>query len=98
MEFLGHVGGMGIDAEVSKQFQRLMTKQGIKFRLNTKVTAARRDGDKVRVTVEGAKDGKTEEVRRLLTRGTIEGCYRGAQIRTEGCNTDCSNSVYVVPI
>ncbi len=48
VEFLGHVGGVGIDAEVSKQFQRIMAKQGIKFRLQTKVTAGRREGDKVR--------------------------------------------------
>lgn len=34
VEFLGHVGGMGIDAEVSKTFQRLLQKQGIKFKLN----------------------------------------------------------------
>ena len=40
VEFLGHVGGMGIDAEISKSFQRIMTKQGIKFKLNTKVLAA----------------------------------------------------------
>ncbi len=37
VEFLGHVGGMGIDMDISKQFQRIMTKQGIKFKLNTKV-------------------------------------------------------------
>merc|ERR1712012_654234 len=43
IEFLGHVGGMGIDMEVSKQFQRICTKQGLKFKLNTKVTGARRD-------------------------------------------------------
>ena len=43
VEFLGHVGGMGIDMEISKNFQRIMTKQGIKFKLGTKVTAARRD-------------------------------------------------------
>ena len=60
---MGHVGGMGIDAEVSKQFQRIMTKQGMKFKLNTKVTAAKREGDNVKVTVESVKDGKTEEVR-----------------------------------
>ena len=28
VEFLGHVGGMGIDMEISKNFQRIMTKQG----------------------------------------------------------------------
>ena len=62
IEFLGHVGGMGIDMEVSKGFQRICTKQGLKFKLNTKVTGARKEGDKVKVTVEGVKDGKTEEV------------------------------------
>ncbi len=62
VEFLGHVGGLGIDAEISKAFQRSMTKQGLKFKLNTKVTAARREGDKVFVNIEGVKDGKTEEL------------------------------------
>jgi len=62
VEFLGHVGGMGIDADVSKQFQRIMTKQGIKFKLNTKVTAAKKENGKVMVTVEGVKNGKVEEM------------------------------------
>jgi len=62
IEFLGHVGGMGIDLEVSKQFQRICTKQGLKFKLNTKVTAARKEGDKVKVSIEGVKDGKTDEL------------------------------------
>merc|ERR1712242_151898 len=62
IEFLGHVGGMGIDMEVSKNFQRICQKQGLKFKLNTKVTGARRDGDKVFVNIEGVKDGKTEEL------------------------------------
>ena len=51
---------MGIDMEVSKQFQRLCVKQGLKFKLNTKVTAAKREGEKVKVSVEGVKDGKEE--------------------------------------
>jgi len=62
IEFLGHVGGMGIDADVSKQFQRIMTKQGLKFKLNTKVTGARKENGKVFVSVEGVKDGKVEEM------------------------------------
>jgi dihydrolipoamide dehydrogenase len=62
VEFLGNVGGMGIDAEVAKSFQRIMVKQGLKFKLNTKVTGARREGSKVMVNVEGVKDGKNEEV------------------------------------
>merc|ERR1719361_1863704 len=62
VEFLGHVGGMGIDMDISKSFQRIMTKQGIKFKLNTKVTAAKREGEKVKVSIEGVKDGKSEEL------------------------------------
>merc|ERR1719479_707675 len=61
IEFLGHVGGMGIDMEISKNFQRIMTKQGIKFKLNTKVTAAKKEGGKITVNIEGVKDGKSEE-------------------------------------
>merc|ERR1719414_1007158 len=62
VEFLGHVGGMGIDMDIAKQFQRIMTKQGIKFKLNTKVMAAKKEGGKIKVSVEGVKDGKAEEM------------------------------------
>lgn len=37
VEFLGHIGGMGIDMDVSKTFQRVLKKQGLDFKLNTKV-------------------------------------------------------------
>ena len=60
LEFLGHVGGMGIDMEISKNFQRTLTKQGMKFKLNTKVTSASVGSDgKVTVTAEDKK-GKAE--------------------------------------
>lgn len=45
VEFLGHVGGIGIDMEISKNFQRILQKQGLKFKLNTKVTGATRRAD-----------------------------------------------------
>jgi dihydrolipoamide dehydrogenase len=62
VEFLGHVGGMGIDAEISKNFQRSLTKQGFKFLLNTKVTGAKENGGTITVSVEGAKDGKKQDL------------------------------------
>ncbi|ESO88886.1 hypothetical protein LOTGIDRAFT_219043 [Lottia gigantea] len=62
VEFLGHVGGMGIDMEVSKNFQRILAKQGIKFKVNTKVLGATKQGDQIKVKVEGVKDQKTEEL------------------------------------
>ncbi|KAI1308694.1 Dihydrolipoyl dehydrogenase, mitochondrial [Halotydeus destructor] len=60
VEFLGHVGGMGIDAEISKNFQRTLQKQGLKFKLNTKVTGAEKSGGKVNVHIEDAKGGKND--------------------------------------
>jgi len=45
VEFLGHVGGLGIDMEISKNFQRILQKQGVKFKLGTKVTGATRRAD-----------------------------------------------------
>ena len=58
VEFMPSIGGMGIDAEISKNFQRILQKQGLKFKLNTKVMGATRNGDKLVVAVESAKDGK----------------------------------------
>jgi dihydrolipoamide dehydrogenase len=62
VEFLGHVGGIGIDMEVSKTVLRLMKKQGLAFKLQTKVTAASVSGGVVKVAMESVKGGKTEEV------------------------------------
>lgn len=45
VEFLGHVGGMGIDMEISKNFQRILQKQGVKFKLGTKVMGATKRPD-----------------------------------------------------
>ena len=63
IEFLTNVGGLGIDLEVAKALQRSLTKQGLKFKLNTKVLSAERDGSGIKVTAENMKKGKQEEVR-----------------------------------
>uniref|UniRef100_A0A669CQP4 Dihydrolipoyl dehydrogenase, mitochondrial n=1 Tax=Oreochromis niloticus TaxID=8128 RepID=A0A669CQP4_ORENI len=61
VEFLGHVGGMGIDMEISKNFQRILQKQGLKFKLGTKVMGAtKRPDGKIDVAVEAAAGGKSE--------------------------------------
>lgn len=46
-----------MDAEIRRNFQRTLQKQGIAFRLATKVSSARREGDKVVLSVEPAKEG-----------------------------------------
>ena len=66
MEF--HIGGLGIDMEVAKNFQRILQKQGLKFKLDTKVTSATMDGSNIKVEVEGVKNQKKEEVCNLVKR------------------------------
>jgi dihydrolipoamide dehydrogenase len=64
VEFLGHVGGMGIDMDVAKNFQRILQKQGLGFKMETKVTGATVAGNDITVHVESVKDpAKKEDVR-----------------------------------
>jgi dihydrolipoamide dehydrogenase len=62
VEFLGQIGGPGMDAEVSKQTQKILAKQGMKFKLNTKVTKGDAEGEGVKISTEAAKGGKEEVV------------------------------------
>lgn len=66
VEFLGQIGGPGMDAEISKQTQKILGKQGMKFKLNTKVTKGDDSGELVKLNVEAAKGGKEETVSRHL--------------------------------
>jgi dihydrolipoamide dehydrogenase len=49
-----------MDAEVATAFQRILTKQGLKFRLGSKVTGAVKGNAGVTLTVEPAKGGAAE--------------------------------------
>jgi len=60
VEFMGAIGGLGIDGEVSKQFLPILKKQGLKFKLNTKVTAVEKTGAGCKVTAEPVKGGDAE--------------------------------------
>lgn len=55
----------GMDGSLSKELQKVLKKQGMKFELSTAVSAVERNGDSVKVT---AKNKKGEEV-------TFEGDY-----------------------
>ena len=50
----------GMDGEVSKTMQRVLKKQGMTFRLGTKVTGAKTSAKGVTLTVEPAKGGSAE--------------------------------------
>lgn len=68
----------GMDGALSKELQKVLKKQGIKFQLSTAVSGVERNGDSVKVT---AKDKKGEEI-------SVEGDYVlvsvGRKAYTEG--------------
>ena len=61
VEFLDRIVP-GMDGEVGKTFERILAKQGFKFRLKTKVTAARKGNEGVTLTLEPAEGGPAEEL------------------------------------
>jgi len=59
VEFLDHILP-GIDAEVAKQFHRILQKQGIAVRLSSKVAGVDSSGEVLKVKVEPATGGAAE--------------------------------------
>ena len=52
----------GMDGEVRKQFQRILKKQGMAFKLSSKVTGAEKLKTKVKLSVEPASGGEAETI------------------------------------
>src|SRR5580700_2171606 len=62
VEFLDHILP-GIDSEVARQFHRIQEKQGISFRLSSKVTAVDTSGKTLKVRIEPAAGGGSAETK-----------------------------------
>jgi dihydrolipoamide dehydrogenase len=62
VEFLDRITP-GVDDEVTRQLQRTLTRQGLKFKLGSKVTKADSDGAGVSLTVEPVKGGAAETLK-----------------------------------
>jgi dihydrolipoamide dehydrogenase len=61
VEFLDRIVP-GIDGEVAKNFQRLLQRQGISFKLGHKVTGVKPNGSAVTATIEPAQGGAKETI------------------------------------
>jgi dihydrolipoamide dehydrogenase len=61
VEFLDHILP-GIDSEVARQFQRLQQKQGIAFKLSSKVTGVDSAGKTLKVKIEPVAGGAAETI------------------------------------
>jgi dihydrolipoamide dehydrogenase len=61
VEYLDNILG-GMDGEVSKQFQRMLAKQGMAFNLGAKVTGVDKAGAGAKVTFEPVKGGEAQTI------------------------------------
>ena len=52
----------GMDKEISNEFQKILTKQGIKFKMGSKVESVRSNGNSVSIKYTNVKDSKEEIV------------------------------------
>ncbi|SDP38717.1 dihydrolipoamide dehydrogenase [Phyllobacterium sp. YR620] len=59
VEYLDKILGP-MDGEVSKQFQRMLEKQGIEFKMGAKVTGVEKAGTRAKVTFEPVKGGEPQ--------------------------------------
>ncbi len=62
IEYLDHITP-GMDREVSKEFQKILTKQGIKFKMGSKVISVENIGTKVSVNYTDVKNSKEENLK-----------------------------------
>ena len=90
----------GLDAEVAKQFGRILGKQGFTFKLSTKVTSVERTAEGVAVTVESAQGEGGAEVLPadvvLVATGRIP-TTEGLGLAEAGVATDPKGRVVVDP-
>jgi dihydrolipoamide dehydrogenase len=87
----------GMDAEVCKQFQRLLDKQGIKFRLSSKVTAVDAAGKRLKASIEPAAGGAAETIEAdvvLVAIGRVP-FTEGLGLDAAGVKTDAKGRVVV---
>ncbi|MEW6123842.1 MAG: dihydrolipoyl dehydrogenase [Pseudomonadota bacterium] len=89
----------GMDGEVAKNFQRILEKQGIAFKLGTKVTGVDTSGKGAKVTVEPAAGGAAEVIEAdvvLVAIGRVA-YTQGLGLAEIGVETDKRGRVVIDP-
>jgi dihydrolipoamide dehydrogenase len=87
----------GMDGEIAKQFQRILAKQGMTFRLASKVTGIDAKGKTLKVTVEPAAGGKAETLEADVTLVAIGRVpyTEGLGLKEAGVEMDAKNRIVV---
>ncbi len=82
VEFLPNITPT-MDGEISKNFKKILAKQGLKFLMQSKVVAVEKKGGNVTVSIEGVKDGEKSSIEADVVLVAI-----GRRAFTEGLNLD----------
>ena len=61
IEYLDYITP-GMDREISNEFQKILTKQGIKFRMGSKVNSVSSNGNSVSISYTDVKSSKEEQI------------------------------------
>src|SRR6266404_1851185 len=88
---------LGIDNEVCRQVQRIFERQGMKFKLSSKVAGIETRGKKLKVTVEPAAGGTAESIEAdvvLVAIGRVP-FTEGLGLETAGVNMDNRRRIIV---
>ncbi len=96
VEFLDHILP-GLDREIANQFHRMLQKQGLTFKLSSKVSAVDTSGKTLKVTVEPAAGGAAETLETdvvLVAIGRVP-FTEGLGLETVGVNKDNRGRVMV---
>ena len=97
VEFLDHILP-GMDGEVSKNFQRILKKQGFTFKLSSKVTGVEEKGDKLAVSIapaQGEGEGEVIEVDTVLLCAGRRPYTDGLGLDAVGIETDKRGRIQV---
>jgi dihydrolipoamide dehydrogenase len=87
----------GMDAEIARQTQRVLQKQGLEFNLSTKVTSVRRIGSNVALSFEplAGGAGREEAVDVVLVAIGRRPCTRGLGLEEVGVRLDARGTILV---
>lgn len=91
LEFLDRIMA-GMDTELARDAQKVFEKQGIEFRLKTRVTGAKYDGAKCVVTIDGGEPIHCDKV--LVSVGRVP-CTEGLGLETVGLQLDAKKRIPV---
>ena len=98
VEFLNHILP-GLDSEIARQFQRIQQRQGIAFKLSSKVTGVDTSGMMLKVKVEPVDGGSAETIEAdvvLVAIGRVP-YTEGLGLEAAGVKTDNRGRVVIDP-